>query len=165
MAVEVKEAAKAPLAKALLAYAYVLLWIVLSSTVILFNKWILVYYGVNDGPRCVFICLHACPANKIMFNDASCGRMCRLRLSCHAHDVAHVLLLGDGVCAHPARLRGACGGHDDRNLPDRHRAHRWVSLPSSSLMHARATPHPSAIAHSQPSPHASTPMISSVVQT
>ena len=59
MVVEVKEVARAPLSKALLAYAYVLLWIVLSSTVILYNKWILVYYGVKDCPRCVFICLHA----------------------------------------------------------------------------------------------------------
>ena len=124
----------------------VLLWISLSATVIMYNKWVLSYYGAPAAPACLSPVNRRSPAppTRPRPADRPPPRR-RLPLPGCAHAVAHVLLLGTGDSDREDGVRRD-SQHEHRHLLQGYRAH-WLPLRRHAVAGKLGLPLPQRILH------------------
>ena len=142
--------------QACLAYSYVLLWIALSASVILYNKWILVYYGAllnrsatqhatrppdfptsRDRHFAGSSCIWSVAITPALSSDSWCTvRVHRVWLPGDADNVAHVLLLLPGGGPHQAGLCRAARWHDLQGAPHLCLARTMLHVVERCALHA-----------------------------
>ena len=86
----------AVLSQIIKSYTYVVIWMSISISVILFNKWLLAFSGLSPEQFYLLV--------KTYTEDRESRCACRLSVPYNPDDVAHVLLLHRGHCLRALRI-------------------------------------------------------------